>query len=111
MRFWQPPQDVSFTIDSLSEEGLFNIPLKTEKVIMLGHSSREFTSIAIAGANLEAGKLEAYCASVELTIKKLTMLPIIILRNNNALKHFYLLVKNNACTSYCKPLYIDFYIF
>jgi predicted dienelactone hydrolase len=63
MRFWQRPQDVSFAIDSLSEEGLFNTPLKTDKVIMLGHSSGGFTSLAMAGANLEAGKSEAYCVS------------------------------------------------
>ena len=40
-----------------------------------------------------------------------TMPPMIILHNNNALKHGYPLVNNNACTSYAKPLYIDFYIF
>lgn len=63
MRFWQRSQDVSFAIDSLSNEGLFNISLKTDKVIMLGHSSGGFTSLAMAGASLEAGKSEAYCAS------------------------------------------------
>jgi predicted dienelactone hydrolase len=63
MRFWQRPQDVSFTIDSLSDEGLFNISLKTDKVIMLGHSSGGFTSLALAGASLEVGKSEIYCAS------------------------------------------------
>ncbi len=63
MRFWQRPQDVSFAIDSLSEEGLFNTSLKTDKVIMLGHSSGGFTSLAMAGANLEAGKSEPYCGS------------------------------------------------
>jgi predicted dienelactone hydrolase len=63
MRFWQRPQDVSFAIDSLSKEGLFNTSLKTDNVIMLGHSSGGFTSLAMAGANLEAGKSEAYCAS------------------------------------------------
>lgn len=63
MRFWQRPQDVSFAIDSLSDKGLFNTSLKTDKVIMLGHSSGGFTSLAIAGANLEAGKSETYCAS------------------------------------------------
>jgi predicted dienelactone hydrolase len=63
MRFWQRPQDVSFAIDSLSTEGLFNTSLKTDKVIMLGHSSGGFTSLALAGATLEAGKSEAYCAS------------------------------------------------
>ncbi|WP_291623944.1 hypothetical protein [Colwellia sp.] len=63
MRFWQRPQDVSFAIDSLSDEGLFNTSLKTDKIIMLGHSSGGFTSLAMAGANLEAGKSEAYCVS------------------------------------------------
>jgi len=63
MRFWQRPEDVSFAIDSLSEPGLFNTSLKTNKVIMLGHSSGGFTSLAMAGASLEAGKSEAYCAS------------------------------------------------
>jgi predicted dienelactone hydrolase len=63
MRFWQRPQDVSFTIDSLSDKGLFNTSIKTDKVIMLGHSSGGFTSLAIAGANLEAGKSEAYCST------------------------------------------------
>lgn len=63
MRFWQRPQDVSFSIDSLSDEGLFNISLKTDKVIMLGHSSGGFTSLAMTGATLEAGKSEAYCTS------------------------------------------------
>ncbi len=60
---WQRPQDVSFAIDRLSEEGLFNTELKTDKVIMLGHSSGGFTSFAMVGARLEAGKSEAYCAS------------------------------------------------
>ncbi|QQX82599.1 hypothetical protein JK628_17090 [Shewanella sp. KX20019] len=63
MRFWQRPQDISFAIDSLSEEKLFNTSLKTDKVIMLGHSSGGFTSLAMAGANLEAGKSEVYCAT------------------------------------------------
>lgn len=63
MRFWQRPQDVSFAIDSLSNEGLFNSSLKTDNIIMLGHSSGGFTSLAMAGANLEPGKSEAYCAS------------------------------------------------
>ena len=63
IRFWQRPQDISFTIDSLSEEGIFNVPLNTKKIIMLGHSSGGFTSLAMAGAKLEAGKSESYCAS------------------------------------------------
>jgi predicted dienelactone hydrolase len=63
MRFWQRPQDISFAIDSLSKEGLFNISLKTDKVIMLGHSSGGFTSLAMVGAKLEAGKSKAYCSS------------------------------------------------
>lgn len=63
MRFWQRPQDVSFAIDTLSDKGLFNTSLKTDKVIMLGHSSGGFTSLAMAGANLEATKSEIYCAS------------------------------------------------
>lgn len=65
MRFWQRPQDISFAIDSFSKEGLFNTSLKTDKVIMLGHSSGGFTSLAMVGANLEAGKSQAYCASVK----------------------------------------------
>ena len=63
MRFWQRPQDVSFAIDSLSNKGLFNTSLKTNNIIMLGHSSGGFTSLAMVGANLETGKSEAYCAS------------------------------------------------
>jgi predicted dienelactone hydrolase len=63
MRFWQRPQDVSVVIDNLSQEGLFNTSLKTDKIIMLGHSSGGFTSLAMAGAYLEAGKSEVYCAS------------------------------------------------
>jgi predicted dienelactone hydrolase len=63
MRFWQRPQDVSFAIDILSKEGVFNTSLKTDKIIMLGHSSGGFTSLAMAGAYLEAGKSETYCAS------------------------------------------------
>jgi predicted dienelactone hydrolase len=63
MRFWQRPQDVSFAIDSLSDDGLFNTSLKTDQIIMLGHSSGGFTSLAMVGANLEEGKSEAYCAS------------------------------------------------
>ena len=63
MRFWQRPQDVSFAIDSLSAKGVFNIALNTNKIIMLGHSSGGFTSLAMAGAKLEKGKSEAYCAT------------------------------------------------
>lgn len=63
MRFWQRPQDVSFAIDSLSKTGLFNRSLETDKIIMLGHSSGGFTSLAMAGANLESGKSEVYCAT------------------------------------------------
>lgn len=62
-RFWQRPQDISFAIDSLSDKGLFNVPMNTDSVIMLGHSSGGFTSLAMAGANLEAGKSANYCAS------------------------------------------------
>lgn len=63
MQFWNRPQDVSFTIDSLTESQLFNISLNTDKVLMLGHSSGGFTALATIGAKLEAGKSEAYCAS------------------------------------------------
>lgn len=62
MRFWQRPEDVSFAIDSLSEGGLFNTSLKTDNVIMFGHSSGGFTSLAMAGAILEEGKSQAYCS-------------------------------------------------
>jgi predicted dienelactone hydrolase len=62
-RFWQRPQDVSFAIDSLSDNGLFNTSLTTNKIIMLGHSSGGFTTLAMAGANLEANRSEAYCSS------------------------------------------------
>ncbi|GAC24765.1 hypothetical protein GMES_2470 [Paraglaciecola mesophila KMM 241] len=63
MRFWQRPQDVSFAIDSLSQKGLFDAFIKTDKVVMFGHSSGGFTSLALAGAHLKAGKSEAYCGS------------------------------------------------
>ncbi|MFD2166470.1 alpha/beta hydrolase family protein [Thalassotalea euphylliae] len=62
-RFWQRPQDVSFVIDSLSNDGLFNRSLALDKLIMVGHSSGGFTSLALAGATLESGKSEAYCRS------------------------------------------------
>jgi predicted dienelactone hydrolase len=67
MRFWQRPQDVSFAIDSLSKEGLFNSSLNTDKIIMLGHSSGGFTSLAMAGATLAAGKSQSYCTSAKAT--------------------------------------------
>ncbi|WP_440056640.1 alpha/beta hydrolase family protein (plasmid) [Pseudoalteromonas sp. T1lg65] len=63
MRFWQRPQEVNFTIDRLSEQGLFNKPLVTDRVLMLGHSSGGFTTLAMAGAKLEAGKSQKYCTS------------------------------------------------
>jgi predicted dienelactone hydrolase len=63
MRFWNRPQDVSFVIDSLSEQDLFNTAVETNKVLMLGHSSGGFTALAMAGAKLEYGKSEAYCRS------------------------------------------------
>ena len=62
-RFWQRPQDVSFAIDSLETEQLFDKPLQTNRVIMLGHSAGGFTSLAMSGASLEAGKSESYCAT------------------------------------------------
>ncbi|MBQ4848103.1 hypothetical protein [Pseudoalteromonas sp. MMG005] len=62
-QFWNRPQDVSFTIDSLAKSQLFNIQLKTDRVLILGHSSGGFTALATLGAKLEAGKSEAYCAS------------------------------------------------
>jgi predicted dienelactone hydrolase len=63
MRFWQRPQEVHFALDSLSDESLFNVPLVTNRVVMLGHSSGGFTALAMAGARLEAGKSEHYCQS------------------------------------------------
>lgn len=63
MKFWLRPQDVSFTIDSLSDTGLFNTPLNTNNVLMLGHSSGGFTTLAMAGAKLAAGKTQEYCSS------------------------------------------------
>jgi len=66
-RFWQRPQEASFVIDSLSDDGLFNMPLRTEKILMLGHSSGGFTTLAMAGAKLEADKSKAYCRSAKST--------------------------------------------
>jgi len=43
-------------------------------------------------------------------IEQLTMPSMIILRNNNALKHYYPWVNNNACTSYGK-LCISIFIY
>jgi len=63
IRFWNRPQDVSFVIDSLSEQNLFNTSVETNNVIMLGHSSGGFTALAMAGAKVEYGKSEAYCMS------------------------------------------------
>lgn len=62
-RFWQRPQEVSFVLDSISKKGLFNRKLIVDEVLMLGHSAGGFTSLAMAGALLEAGKSEAYCLS------------------------------------------------
>lgn len=62
-QFWNRPQDVSFTIDNLAENRLFNISMKTDRILMLGHSSGGFTALATVGAKLEAGKSKAYCSS------------------------------------------------
>lgn len=63
MRFWQRPQDVSFVLDRLSDETLFNKSLKIDNVIMLGHSSGGFTSLAMVGATLDAERSQRYCGS------------------------------------------------
>ena len=63
LRFWQRPQEVSFVIDELSNEALFNHSIETNNILMLGHSSGGFTSLALAGAMVEAGKSKAYCSS------------------------------------------------
>lgn len=63
MRFWQRPQDISFAISSLSSEGLFNIELENKQVLMLGHSSGGFTSLAMAGATLDLAQSKNYCLS------------------------------------------------
>ncbi len=61
-RFWQRPQEVSFVIDQLANTDVFNVKLQTDHVLMLGHSSGGFTTLALAGAKLQAGKSESYCA-------------------------------------------------
>lgn len=61
-RFWQRPQEVSFTLEQLSKGTLFNQPIDTGNVLMLGHSAGGFTAFAMAGAKLESGKSERYCA-------------------------------------------------
>jgi hypothetical protein len=66
---------------------------------------RKLSSFLQKKRKKSANSLRQLLATLELT-----MPPMIILRNNNALKHCCSLIKNNACTSYCKPLYIDFYI-
>ncbi|PKF54049.1 hypothetical protein CW748_17325 [Alteromonadales bacterium alter-6D02] len=63
MRFWHRPQDISFAIDSLTKHQLFNIPLVTNKLLMIGHSSGGFTALATVGAKLDATKSQAYCSS------------------------------------------------
>ena len=70
MRFWQRPQDVSFAIDKLTDTGLFNTPLNVNNVIMLGHSSGGFTSLAMAGASLDGNKSRVYCASEKAKVDK-----------------------------------------
>ena len=62
-QFWRRPQDVRFLIDRLNDDGLFNMPLDTSDIAMLGHSSGGFTALALAGARLEDGKTEQYCQS------------------------------------------------
>lgn len=69
-QFWNRPQDVSFTLDRLAENGLFNISLRTNKVLILGHSSGGFTALATIGAKLEAGKSKAYCSSEKAILDK-----------------------------------------
>ncbi|MFH6955196.1 alpha/beta hydrolase family protein [Pseudoalteromonas sp. XMcav1-K] len=61
-RFWQRPQEVSFALEQLTNKGLFNLNIDTNNVLMLGHSAGGFTALALAGAKLEAGKSERYCA-------------------------------------------------
>ncbi|WP_372770168.1 alpha/beta hydrolase family protein [Pseudoalteromonas sp.] len=61
-RFWQRPAEVSFALEQLTNEGLFNLDINTNNVLMLGHSAGGFTALALAGAKLEAGKSEHYCA-------------------------------------------------
>jgi predicted dienelactone hydrolase len=61
-RFWQRPEEVSFALEQLTNKGLFNLDIDTNNVLMLGHSAGGFTALALAGAKLEAGKSERYCA-------------------------------------------------
>ena len=63
-RFWQRPQEVSFVIELLTTEGLLNLDIDNSNVLMLGHSAGGFTALALAGAKLEAGKSERYCALI-----------------------------------------------
>ena len=70
IRFWNRPQDVSFVIDSLSEKDLFNVSIKSNNVIMLGHSSGGFTALALAGAKVVNGKSETYCKSEKAKLDK-----------------------------------------
>ena len=61
-RFWQRPQEVSFALNQLANDTFINTKIDTDNVLMLGHSSGGFTAFAMAGAKLEAGKSERYCA-------------------------------------------------
>lgn len=70
MRFWQRPQEVSLVIDHLSDSGFANLSLKTNKVVMLGHSSGGFTAMSLAGAKLAEGKAQAYCRTEQAKVDK-----------------------------------------
>lgn len=63
--FVDRPQDLSFAIDELERRNhqLFGGQLRTEQVIVFGHSFGAYTALALAGAELDLATLQRDCPS------------------------------------------------
>lgn len=63
LRYWQRPQDLSFVLDALSEQELFQLPLSWDDLVIVGHSAGGQTAAALAGARYDISAMVEYCTS------------------------------------------------
>jgi len=63
--FLDRPRDITFILDSLSQDRRFGPQLELERVGMVGQSFGGYTALALGGAQLNPSQLEASCAGLD----------------------------------------------
>ena len=59
VRYWERPQDISFLLTQLLQEPLFHQAIDKERIGMVGFSFGGYTSLALAGADINCSLLKA----------------------------------------------------